>query len=230
MASESNWTNSLNDAEQAAVSLFRKQHKHEDYDPFDDLDCANDVCGRLHIMFSELRDDVEKGGCTAEETNPEKCKQDLALAMQMIALSCKKIQAEQNQQKAEMREFHLDLCLALLRNSHYLLSKEMKETYAVDFHFDREESVGENPPLNHACRSSFNKRIVEWLVQDCGQDVQEVYEGHSCLGYAVDMCAGDMPVWFLKHYPQSAKATSIAKEVESNDRLKKLIEDNNTAS
>ena len=67
----------------------------------------------------------------------------------------------------ELKSSDLYLILSLLRNWFFLLAKKVKEMYSVDLDYNREEN-SEDPPLFHALRNYNNKRIVDWLVKDCG--------------------------------------------------------------
>lgn len=210
---------SLSDKERAAIAS-------------DLIGCPDDPDGMgQHLMslfkeLTEVESEEEQGTsttrkciCKLEEDSPDRLKEEVKLALTFLKLIRDHFGVYNGAE--DIKNFNLQLCLSLMRNSHLQLAKAIKDTYSVDLNFNREE-LCENPPLNHALRCSFNKRIVEWLVQDCGQDVKEVYNEESCLGYACTCAAGDAAEWFYKKYPESGDAASVDAELAVNDALRQL--------
>ena len=168
-----------------------------DADLFERLvDDFGGLVGVIHVQCHETLA-VQREDVMAPAAFAEKKTKDLEFAREMIRMVLAK-HTDDEVRKVEAR----GVCLTLLRNSHMLLAKEVHEEYGVDFHFDREEE-SEDPPLFHAVRNDLNKPIVEWLVEECGQDVREVNDGMSVYEYAKSCGAGDMPEWFAERYPQT---------------------------
>ena len=130
--------------------------------------------------------------CTADAAGPDTA---------TLAIGRRALDAAIRRERPPDDELH-DAFLAFVRNGCLDLAQHLSASHGCD---PKDRTCDpEAPPLFHASRNSSNKPIIDWLVSS-GEDVREVADGTSVLGYAIAMAAGDTADYLVERYPACAQ-------------------------